>query len=943
MSYIDQAVKVFLDNVGQIIGWALVAAVTAFVAWFGPKLGKRFGILKNEEGSKLLPAPGWTPREYLKDLTRRSSTLSFGDPGSWSATRADKSEGLITLDQVWTPLRVADSQSRVGKVGSHENMAEKSKGVPLLDVFSSTDQPLIILGDPGSGKSTSLAAFALSAARSWASGGEHRLPIWISLESVALRGKDDPETVLLSGVAELQVAAARGGTAEVGELTRFLRDAILQNNALLLLDGLDEVKEHELDDVRRVISAALNAHRNKVVVTCRKFDYRQATPSRKLPIDRELELLPYNDAERMEYVERWYTAAVRAGRFTPAQAEELSAALIVELKNQDLAELAESPLLLALLTLIHSEEAKLPDTRAVVCERAITYMLADSARWRVREAGSSTVASPPVLALATELAYENHVAEETSQDPERGLTADTISQVATRICTKMADADVARGAPSPEDLARRLLKSHGLLLQSGRGRYKFAHRSFQEFLAGQYYAVGARQKETISRAPSPHWREPFRLMASLAGHDGQNLFFILTLIDGLVRSGSSVSAIQIGAEMLTEIGRRRLVLHKFEDVLDETASEQGVDGLWGRARSLIAMHVEEPTLPLAARERSATALGVLGDTRFIEAAGPFGAWRHLLSVPAGPAVIGSVRLDPDELKTSGGFLGGQRSLEFPAFRIGRYLVTNADFRGFVEGDGYANDAYWHGRFARGWMLGDPDVLQTIREHWLSTVNEHHAKEIRDGEINTKVLEEEATNRIAPRQAPYYWHDRRFNQANQPVVGVNWWEASAFCEWATQEAHRTGALAEDERLALPTEFEWEYASRPVQDDRIYPWGDEWSEERAHVSTNALNMRQPAPAGIYLEHWPGGPCDLAGNVWEWTASLFVPYGPEHDFGRLSADSFDERVVRGSSWYNSSIVAACSARAVDRSYNLFYDVGFRIVAIPRTLQRVGTSTSS
>jgi formylglycine-generating enzyme required for sulfatase activity len=940
MSYIEEALKVFFDNVGQIIGGALLTAIAALLAWFGAKLGKRLGILGHEESSKQLPAPVWTPREYLNDLTRRSSTLSFGDPGSWSATKADKSEGLITLDQVWTPLRVADSQSRVGKVGSHENMAEKGKGVPLLDVFSSTEQPLIILGDPGSGKSTSLAALALSAAKSWASDGEHRLPIWISLESVILSARD-PETTLLSGVAEVQVGAARGGATEVAELTRFLRDAILQDKALLLLDGLDEVQEHELDDVRRAIAAVLNAHRNKVVVTCRKFDYRLATPSRKLPIDRELELLPYNDTERMEYVDRWYTAAVRVGRFTPSQAGELSAALVVELKNQDIAELAESPLLLALLTLIHSEEAKLPDTRAVVCERAITYMLADSAKWRVREAGSSTIASPPVLALATELAYENHVAEETSQDRERGLTADTISQVAARICTKMAEADAARGAPSPDDLARRFLKSHGLLLQSGRGRYKFAHRSFQEFLAGQYYAVGAKQKEAISRAPSPHWREPFRLMASLSGHDGQNLFFILTLIDGLVRSASSVLAIQIGAEMLTEIGRRRLALHKFEEVLDETASDQGVDGLWSRARNLIATHVEDRHLPLAARERSATALGVLGDARFTETTGPLGAWRHLLNVSGGPAVIGSTRLDPAQLKTSGGFLGGQRHLEFPAFRISRYLVTNADFRGFVDGDGYANEAYWSGRFARGWMLGDPDVLQTIRAHWLSTVYEHHAKEIRDGEINTKVLEEEATNRTAPRQAPYYWHDRRFNQANQPVVGVNWWEASAFCEWATQEARRSGGLAENERLALPTEFEWEYASRPAQDDRIFPWGDEWHDERAHVSTNTLNMRQPAPVGIYLEHWPGGPCDLAGNVWEWTASLFLPYAPEHDSQRLSSDSFDERVVRGSSWYNSSIVAACSARAVDRSYNLFYDVGFRIVAVPSGLQRVGTTT--
>jgi formylglycine-generating enzyme required for sulfatase activity len=312
---------------------------------------------------------------------------------------------------------------------------------------------------------------------------------------------------------------------------------------------------------------------------------------------------------------------------------------------------------------------------------------------------------------------------------------------------------------------------------------------------------------------------------------------------------------------------------------------------------------------------------------------------NLVPVRGGSSIVGTSRLGSEDVV--GGFAAEPRELDFAPFLIGKYPVTNAEYGAFIEGGGYTNLDYWPAERGRAWAAGDPAVLHEIRQHWMETVYEHHAKELRDGEISEAKLEEECISRTTPLGKPFYWHDRRFNQANQPVVGINWWEAAAYCTWATRLAHESGCLDTSYVAALPTEFEWELASRPLPDDRVYPWGDSWDDEKAHVTTNALNMRQPSPVGIYPEPWPGAPRDQAGNVWEWTASLFVPdTEANQDQALLDPDSFGERVVKGSSWYNRSGLAACSARAVDRSYNLFYDVGFRVVIVERDAPRAGCS---
>lgn len=111
---------------------------------------------------------------------------------------------------------------------------------------------------------------------------------------------------------------------------------------------------------------------------------------------------------------------------------------------------------------------------------------------------------------------------------------------------------------------------------------------------------------------------------------------------------------------------------------------------------------------------------------------------------------------------------------------------------------------------------------------------------------------EATGRTPPE----YCDHERFSQPQQPVVGVSWDDAVAYGEWA--------------RLRLPTEWEWEKGARGT-DGRVYPWNDEPDDTRANFGGN---VGQPTPVGSYpAGASPYGLMDMAGNVWEWTASEYV----------------------------------------------------------------------
>ena len=239
-----------------------------------------------------------------------------------------------------------------------------------------------------------------------------------------------------------------------------------------------------------------------------------------------------------------------------------------------------------------------------------------------------------------------------------------------------------------------------------------------------------------------------------------------------------------------------------------------------------------------------------------------------IPVPAGPFWMGSSPDDPDAYENE----KPRRQVDLPAYEIGRYPVTNAEYACF--------------------LAHNPDYPVPRQD---------------EGSAHPHNWDSQA--RSYPK-----------GQADHPVVLVSWEDAMAYCRWLRQvtgEHHR-----------LPTEEEWEKAARGGLPAACrYPWGDTWQADCCNTQETAQNGTTPVREFERTNHSPLGAIDMAGNVWEWTDSWYERYPDSRHrslhYGRLY------RVVRGGSWRNAHREARGSCRGrykpgVRRPY-----LGFRVVS--------------
>ena len=740
----------------------------------------------------------------------------------------------VALERVYVALSVdprdiahLDEAVGVGLPGAndlpHLLRQEKQKTLSIAEALQAIDHEritgLVILGGPGTGKTTVLRYLALTYARGLQgerlNQAQPLLPLFIPLRAVT----SDNAPSLAAYMTQL--CERQGCTVE----PEFFDAQLRAHRCLVLLDGLDEVaNEGQRRAVSRWIAGQSRAYGgNPFVVTCRPAGFREDfLPAGFL----RLEVQDFSQEQVEAFARNWCLAVETLLQGDTAEARNKADADSVDLiraiqGNAGVKALAVNPLLLSIIALVHRYRARLPDRRVDLYAECVEVLLG---HWD--EAKAIEVPIPPGRALQVlqPLALWMHEQRSGERESERLARFEEIAPV---IAPYLAGIGLAE-AGAARTFLNSIRDRSGLLVEYGVDVFGFQHQTFQEYLAAKEIAAHQREALLIEHMGEGYWREVTLLYAGLQDTTGLAQGVLDLPDDRVMQHWQFVQQIQREAVFVAEDTRTALADHPF-NVLRRASDAMTAARAAVHTRPAdlgferLAEAFNEPHDRLVQGHLALLLSEIDDDPRAAELLQSqlHHADEHVRYCCALALAILRPQ-DRQELDAllmieipKGAFAYGERDEqgETEAFAIDRFPLTNGQFRHFMEAGGYRECRYWSDD---GWK-------------WKES-----------GQIS----------------GPGYINHELFGRRSFSVVDISWYEAEAYANWAGKR--------------LPTEQEWERAARGDTDRCEYPWGDEFELRRTNVDGE---IGWTTPVGSYPDGVsPYGLYDMAGNVWEWTDSFY-----------------------------------------------------------------------
>jgi len=812
------------------------------------------------------------------------------------------------VSKIFVSLRLSDTwkseERHTPEAKAHDRQHDEKGFSPehVMSVAFKENHLLLVIGDAGSGKTTLLKHYALSC---------------LDKERCKDFGFTKPVMVFYLQLRELKqsgtgYAALPANICAWAEKRKLaIPEAVFsewlnQKKTLVLLDGLDEIGElEERIKVCEWIAEAMTDFSNACfVVTSRQTGYRR-DDGIEIPVPlMRADILDFKIEEQEAFLKKWFTELF-LGKLSSGSKEweesqtkraHAKAAHIIDFlkkdENKSLRQLAGIPLLLQIMAMLWNKGDKTLDSRASLYKNALDYFLDNQYKQKKRAPQLPVADALGVLAPVAFWMQEELEKDEADSEAMKAKMQDELNKLPKE-----------QNPPEAKTFSDDLINHAGLLVEFGdpdygATDYAFCHKSFREYLTGfQLIKNGDKSiSGLIDHFSDDWWEEPLRYYFGQIDAERFNNF-MRAFFDSPVSTNLPPKKQGLLQTIISETPNGKRAIDALCNKLLDPKTTVGRQ--WVILECLKT--IGKPTALVALQEFRKKKLAKNDDvtSQTVEVIRALGG--EVIDPEAEKPVYGTTRsiFNPNEdnaayiLIKAGSYLDSEtkekKDVEKDLY-FAKYPVTNKLYRSFIA--------------ALGEQSGFREKLNEIAKK--KTWDAGFANYLKDGQNDLVTLFRSTHD-----------EDRKFGGDDQPVVGITWYAAQAYCLWLSQCAGKSDSYR------LPNEVEWEWAAggrqgEAVQKVRKYPWADK-PEPTPTLVNFGMNVGHTTPVNRYPEGaTPEGLYDMAGNVWEWTDSW---YGKPGSF----------RVLRGGSWYNYAEYCRSAYRdflTPDYRNSL---VGFRLVFVP------------